>query len=706
MSQFVFHIPYMLAALLFVPVVYFLLHRARQKRREILNAMGSPISTHRRLRDALRIGALSLLVLALARPGFSPQAESNSRTGRDVVFALDVSRSMLAEDVVPSRLESAKQAIRDALADFGNERVGLVIYAGSASILCPLTYDYDFVRFMLDQATPRSVDFGGTTLQAAVEKSVDQMFLEGREDLQDLIVLTDGGDHDSQMDAVVALIEDSQVDCLVIGIGDVNAGATIPVVGSDGSIIPLESEGAVVYTKLEDASLQEFAQSSSRASYISAGSRPFNLSQLYADHASNKPTAANISEIGTVIYQEAGPFFIIPAIFLLIIAECWGRQGLQLGAASALVLTFSSPSDLKAADGSFTSQFNEAVAQMETGDYATAAELLSAIYQNAGEQNAKPAELAAVQMNRGLSYLKLSKADAEQSPETALIWAESAQQAFLSAKRYSPDSSRASIRLTGTSQWIETLKLELTEQAEKEAEIEEAINQIVEILEVLLKDQTDLRRENNNNDINRTQPKRRKRNEPPPPQIVAPEHAPEMSIAHSKQQVKLSSRGAEIVEIMHMLDKRLAAQSGEELSQFQSILNEPIGLMNQATDAQKKAAELLQAWSSWAVGRNFQGKAIEKIEATLALLRGNSQAESEDSEDFEEDEEDYDSEEHSESMSSSEMTEGDFASDAGMQKLPVPNYSADEILMEELGNMQFRQQKRANAQAGKVKKDY
>ena len=108
------------------------------RRAELIQAMGGGLSTHRRLRDTLRVAAFVLLVLALARPGYAPEKLSISRSGRDVVFALDVSQSMLAEDVAPSRLEVAKQAVRDALNTFSNERVSLVVYAGSATILCPL----------------------------------------------------------------------------------------------------------------------------------------------------------------------------------------------------------------------------------------------------------------------------------------------------------------------------------------------------------------------------------------------------------------------------------------------------------------------------------------------------------------------------------------------------------------------------------------
>ena len=115
--------------------------------------------------------------------------------GRDVVIALDVSRSMLATDLKPSRLAVAKQSVRDLLDALSNQRVGLIVYAGSASILCPLTYDSNFVRYMLEQAGPYSVDFGGSQLQAAIEKAVDQVFNAANFANSDLIILSDGDNH-------------------------------------------------------------------------------------------------------------------------------------------------------------------------------------------------------------------------------------------------------------------------------------------------------------------------------------------------------------------------------------------------------------------------------------------------------------------------------------------------------------------------------
>ncbi|WP_425609240.1 vWA domain-containing protein [Thalassobacterium sedimentorum] len=186
---------------------------------------------------------------------------------------------------MPSRLEVAKQGIRNALDTFSHQRVGLVLYAGSASILCPLTNDYGFVRFMLEQAHPRSVDFGGTTLQAAIEKAIDQVFVTDRKTVQDLIVLTDGGDHGSQIPRVLELIESHTVDALLIGLGDPQETSPIPIKNDVGVTSYLESHGK--RSTLTHASSRDSPTTSSRIlhefKYLARGTiqRPYRRKQTH-----------------------------------------------------------------------------------------------------------------------------------------------------------------------------------------------------------------------------------------------------------------------------------------------------------------------------------------------------------------------------------------------------------------------------------------
>ena len=276
-SMFTFQWPSALLLICLLIPISWLQHRARRERIIILRSMGAERKTHRPIQDGLRLIAWTLIALAVARPGYAPYQEANSQTGRDVVFALDVSQSMLARDVSPNRLEVAKQGIRDALDQFSNERVALIVYAGTASILCPLTYDYDFVRYMLEQANPRTVDFGGTTLQSAIEKAVDQIFDPERDGVQDLVILSDGGDHGSRMERVETLLAESNTGLLIVGLGDPSNGSPILLPQEDGSLQTLEIDQETVLTKLEDALLRNLSATYTNAEYIAVETKPFHL---------------------------------------------------------------------------------------------------------------------------------------------------------------------------------------------------------------------------------------------------------------------------------------------------------------------------------------------------------------------------------------------------------------------------------------------
>lgn len=316
MSVFVFQWPWALVGLLGLIPLAGLLGRARKQRAEVRADLGQPENPSQKSRDWAWLGVVALSLIALARPGYDPIRHEISQTGRDVVFVLDVSRSMLAQDAYPSRLEAAKQGIRDCLNAFSGEQVGLVIYAGSSSISCPLTADYDFLRYMLSQVEPRSVDFGGTMLLSAIEKVVDQVLDPERRGFQDVVILTDGEDHGPDMKKVAETISDTGVSLLVIGLGDSVSGSRIPVLDDEGNTIPLKHSGNIVYTKLQDRALGELARLSPESRYEKAGTLPFNLSELYRSFSEDKEVKANDGESGYVVYREAA-FLLMPIALLL-----------------------------------------------------------------------------------------------------------------------------------------------------------------------------------------------------------------------------------------------------------------------------------------------------------------------------------------------------------------------------------------------------
>lgn len=685
MNQFAFQQPqWLLLLILSIPLVAMLTY-ARKRRVALIASMGGTRPTHRKLRDVFRVLAFVLLCLALARPGHSPRMESLSNSGRDVVFALDVSRSMLAQDAPPSRLEVAKQAIRDTLPAIPNQRVGLVVYAGSASILCPLTYDHDFLRYMLDQAHPRSVDFGGTTLQSAVEKVVDQVFLDGRKGVQDLIVLTDGGDHGSKMQRVAATLDENEVDILLIGIGDPNTGSPIPV-KENGVMTKLTKDEQVILTKLDDASLRSFSNMSSRASYQPVATQAFSLGHLYQKFIIEKGSQASDSQNGTLVYQEAAQYFIIPAIILLILAECWGLTGLQLGHASALTLAFlllSNPLEANTEEERTSPpSFEQALSFLSEKSYQDAEAEFSALYDVKVASSTDTKMLAVIQFNLGLSRQFQAELVEAEAPELAHQMAVNARLNYLRATRYNPQMKRAQSRIVANSTWIDSLYEEILERRKENQEIEQEIAKIVEILSQELQEQTQLREE-----IATLK-------------STKPEFAP--------TQESLTNTSAEVLKRMEVLHLRLLKQLPKEAPPI-TLMSDPILLAQQLIESQELAYKSLSAGESWLTTTRNQKNAIQFIEQILEILASNSQESSDEGDEAESDEESSEYEEmdeNSESTVSDEAQQGDLAASSSMQGLPEPNYSAEDILEQEKGSLEFRQQKRANSNAAKVKDDY
>ena len=190
--------------------------------------------------------------------------------------------------------------------------------------------------------------------------------------------------------------------------------------------------------------------------------------------------------------------------------------------------------------------------------------------------------------------------------------------------------------------------------------------------------------------------------------VATPESAAADSVRFNSDQLDLIENANTISTFMADLDQAMMPE-GVDIDQLPvSILHEPRQLMGEAIEAQGRAAELLRQWSSWPDARVQQQITIDKIQEILDLL-ASDQSEDWDEGDWEDWEEDWDDMEFSDSeggMNASMEGQGDLAAGAEMQALPVPNYSVEDILMEEQGSLQFRQQQRAAANEGKVEKDW
>jgi Ca-activated chloride channel homolog len=178
--------------------------------------------------------ALFLIILAILRPQWGKKEEKVEQVGRDVLIVLDISRSMLAKDLKPSRLEFAKLKIRNLLSKFDFERVGLIIFSGDAFVQCPMTSDYSAFLLFLDQVDRQTISSGTTSLDKAFLKTKD-VFLSSEDRKNKLVVLlSDGEDFSLNLPKAKSWAKKEDIKIFGLGIGSPQ-GAPIPVLDDEGS---------------------------------------------------------------------------------------------------------------------------------------------------------------------------------------------------------------------------------------------------------------------------------------------------------------------------------------------------------------------------------------------------------------------------------------------------------------------------------------
>jgi Ca-activated chloride channel family protein len=230
---------------------------------------------------ALLLAAFVLLVSGLARPAWNLQQTTITRRGRDVVFVLDVSRSMLAEDLAPNRLERAKLAIADVIDRLQGDRVGLLVFAGTAAVKCPLTLDYGFFRMMLDSISTDSISRGGTMIGDAIRVVLDQMLDRQEKKYKDIVLITDGEDHESFPIEAAKAAAAKGVRLLIIGLGDENEGKRIPIIDESGRRTFMKYQGKEVWSKLDAQTLRQMALAAPGSRYLNVATGSIDLGEVY-----------------------------------------------------------------------------------------------------------------------------------------------------------------------------------------------------------------------------------------------------------------------------------------------------------------------------------------------------------------------------------------------------------------------------------------
>jgi Ca-activated chloride channel family protein len=201
---------------------------------------------------------LAFLIVSLTNPKMGTKLETVKRQGVDIVFALDVSKSMLAEDIAPNRLEKSKQIITKIIDKLGSDRIGIIIYAGNAYPLLPITTDHGAAKMFLQSASPNMVSSQGTAINEAI-KLATSYYNNDEQTNRFLFIISDGEDHQDDASSAIAQATKDGIKTYAIGIGTEKGG---PIPLKDRGVLQgykKDSKGEVVITKINKSTLKEIA---------------------------------------------------------------------------------------------------------------------------------------------------------------------------------------------------------------------------------------------------------------------------------------------------------------------------------------------------------------------------------------------------------------------------------------------------------------
>ena len=313
-----FEDPIYLWMLLIIPILVLVRFIVWQKRKRNLRKFGDPsllkemmpdVSKYRpTIKFCLLLSAITILIFMIARPQVGSKISHEKREGIEVLIALDISNSMLAQDVIPSRLEKSKLLIEDLVDHFTNDKVGLVVFAGDAFVQLPITNDYVSAKMFLQNINPSLITTQGTDLARAI--SLSQSCFTQREHIgRAIIVITDGEDHEGGALEAAREAYKKGINVFILGVGT-SKGAPIPD-GNGGYL--KDNSGQIVLSALNEQMCQQVAKAGNGV-YIHVD----NTSD--AQEKLNKELSKLQSGISdTVVYSEYNEQFQIFGIILLLL---------------------------------------------------------------------------------------------------------------------------------------------------------------------------------------------------------------------------------------------------------------------------------------------------------------------------------------------------------------------------------------------------
>ena len=309
-----------------------LLRRYASKRS--LSAISPDVSTARRwLKISLVLAALLLMVFSLAGPQYGYQWQEIERKGVDIIIALDCSKSMLAKDIKPTRLDRAKREVFDLLAMLQGDRVGLVAFSGTAFLQCPLTLDYEAFYLFLNSLTPDFLPVGGTNLAAAVKTAVSGFKTEDASE-KAIILITDGEQTGEGAVAAAQEAGDAGIKLFCIGVGGKD-GVPIP---SASSGYAKDKAGNIILSKLDASTLKQMAAVTGGA-YVRSVAGDMDLDAIYVQHIREEMDATTLAQQKKKVLENRYQWFLSLALLLLFIERCLPiKKAMVLGLLLAMIL--------------------------------------------------------------------------------------------------------------------------------------------------------------------------------------------------------------------------------------------------------------------------------------------------------------------------------------------------------------------------------
>lgn len=310
--------------LLFIPVFIGLMLLKEWQRRKTIKKLGDPtlisalmpeVSMKRRwIKMILLQCALALFVVVLARPQMGTKVSNEKRNGIEAIICLDISNSMLAQDVQPSRLDKSKMLIENMVDKFTNDKIGLVVFAGDAFVQLPITSDFVSAKMFLQNIDPSLIQTQGTDIAHAIDIATAS-FTKQKNIGRAIIVITDGEDHEGGAEAAAKAARAKGINVFILGIGN-TSGAPIPL-GNGGYLT--DNTGQTVMTALNEQMCRQIA-SEGQGTYIHVDNT--STAEEHLNSELGKLQKGNMESVVYSEYNEQYQVFGILAILILIIEIC------------------------------------------------------------------------------------------------------------------------------------------------------------------------------------------------------------------------------------------------------------------------------------------------------------------------------------------------------------------------------------------------